>query len=329
VESSEKARATTSRCLAHGLTLTEVDRSNTMGRLGSWLTARDALPCILISTIVTGSIVWNAFSGLKWITPSPWVMVVVPIIVFGSVAVFFSTVFFNRIVVELATYFGLWAAFPISGVRLNYLAATLNFPLQDRLFAHLDSAIGFDWLTWASIAWSHPMFIKILILAYGSNIYQPFFVITIIAIWGPAGRNRELLTSTLFAYLLTVAISAVLPAFGPQRAFGIPSEWDSVLTALRHGTHVVLPYVGIVSFPSFHSSMAITLAASMRGNRIFFSAMSILNGLMLIATVPIGYHYLIDVLAGVAIGFASLYAVHLLEGRMTLFTATRDQIVSI
>jgi len=57
--------------------------------------------------------------------------------------------------------------------------------------------------------------------------------------------------------------------------------------------------------------------------------MSILNGLMLIATVPIGYHYLIDVLAGVAIGFASLYAVHLLEGRMTLFTATRDQIVSI
>jgi membrane-associated phospholipid phosphatase len=228
-------------------------------------------------------------------------------------------------VVELATYFGLWAAFPIFGVRLNYLAATLNFPLQDRLFAHLDSVVGFDWLTWASIAWSHPIFIKLLILAYRSNIFQPFFVIAFLAIWGPRGRNRELLTSTLFAYLLTVAIFAVLPAFGPQRAFGIPSEWDSVLTALRSGTHTLLPYVGIVSFPSFHSSMAITLAAAMRGNRVLFAAASILNGLMLIATVPIGYHYLIDVLAGVAIGLASLYAVRLLEDRMILSPVTRDQ----
>jgi membrane-associated phospholipid phosphatase len=307
--------------------LAGMNRSNAVRSLGALLTAQDAIPCLLIATIVVGSIAWNELSGLAWIPPSPWLTVLVPTFVFGCVAVLFSTVFSNRTVVELATYFALWAAFPIFGVRLNYLAATLDFPLQDKFFAHLDAAVGFDWLTWASIAWSHPVFIKILIWAYRSNIYQPFFVIAFLAIWGARGRNRELLTATLFSYLLTVAIFAILPAFGPQRAFGIPSEWDSVLSALRNGTHTLLPYVGIVSFPSFHSSMAITLAASMRGNRYLFAAASILNALMLIATVPIGYHYLIDVVAGVAIGLASLYAVRLLENRRILAPAGRDQAV--
>lgn len=282
---------------------------------------QDALPGALVGTIIIVSEVWNARTGLSWTPPSPWVTVAIPVIVFSCIATLFSTAYRNRIIAELATYYALWAAFPIFAVRLNYLAASLDFPLQDKLFTHLDSAIGFDWRTWASIAWSHPIFINLLILAYRTHILQPFFLIAFLAVWGPRGRNRELLTSTLFAYLLTVTLSAVLPAFGPQKVFGIPSEWDSVLTALRVGTHLQLPYVGIVSFPSFHASMAVTLAASMRGHRSLFGLALILNILMLIATVPIGYHYLIDVLAGLAIGAASIFAARLLEGRLILTPA--------
>jgi membrane-associated phospholipid phosphatase len=187
------------------------------------------------------------------------------------------------------------------------------------LFANADSAIGFDWRTWASLAWSHPVFINVLIWAYGSNIYQPFLLIVVLAFWGPRGRNRELLVATIFAYLITVEISTLLPAFGPNRVYGIPSEWDFVLRALRAGTQIPLHYVGNVTFPSFHASMAVTLTAGMRGNRYGFAVASIVNGLMLLATVPIGYHYLVDLIAGCMIGIGSLYAARLIENRMSPF----------
>jgi membrane-associated phospholipid phosphatase len=117
----------------------------------------------------------------------------------------------------------------------------------------------------------------------------------------------------VLAALLTVAVSAVLPAFGPQRVYGIVSAWDPVLTALRAGSHAQVPYVGIVSFPSFHASMAVILVLSMRGYRYGFAAAVVVNSFMLLATVPIGYHYFADVVAGCAFGLLALYAARLTE----------------
>ena len=282
--------------------------------------AEHTLPVASVAGIVIASLVWNARTGLTFVPALPPVALLIVTFAFCAIAVLFSTVWSHRAIVELATYFGLWGIFPIFAIRLNYLAATLNFPLQDTLFARADSALGFDWHTWASLAWSHPALINVLILCYRSNIYQPFVLILIFALWGPRGRNRELLTATVLASLLTVAVSAVLPAFGPYKAYGIASAWDPVLAALRAGSHMPLQYVGIVTFPSFHASMAVILAASMRGYRYGFVAAMIVNSLMLLATVPIGYHYFADIIAGCAIGFGSLYAANLAANRTKAFT---------
>jgi membrane-associated phospholipid phosphatase len=289
------------------------------GRAPHWintmLRAPDALPVALVLCIVIASFVWNLRVGLIWTPELPLLPLLAVPATFLAVIAIFSTVYSNRVIVELATYFGLWGVFPVFGVRLNYLAATLDFPLQDKLFARADAAFGFDWRTWASAAWSHPAFIKILNVAYQSNLFQPFFLIVAFALWGPRGRNRELLTATVFAALATVAIFAIFPAFGPNRVYGIPSGWDSVLEALRMRTHVPLHYVGIVTFPSFHASMAVLLAAATRDYRYVFVVSAVVNGLMLIATVPIGYHYLVDVFVGCAIALGSLYIAQLTGDR--------------
>jgi hypothetical protein len=78
-----------------------------------------------------------------------------------------------------------------------------------------------------------------------------------------------------------------------------------------------LHYVGIVTFPSFHASMAVLLAAATRDYRRVFVVSALVNGLMLIATVPIGYHYLVDVFAGCAIALGSLYIAQLTGERAT------------
>ncbi len=292
---------------------------NALGHLGleralRWCnrqaSAEHTLPIALVAGITIASLLWNERVGLTFVPELPLATYMITIFVFFGIAVIFSTVWSHRVIVELATYFALWGTFPIFAIRLNYLAATLDFPLRDMLFARADSALGFDWRTWASLAWSHPALINILVFCYRSNVYQPLIVVLIVAIWGPRGRNREIITATAIASLLTVVVSALLPAFGPYRAYGIASGWDAVLAALRAGTHAPLQYVGIVTFPSFHASMAVILAASMRGYRYVFPVAVIVDSFMLLATVPIGYHYLVDVIAGCAIGFGALFAAH-------------------
>ena len=288
-----------------------LNRYGTRGRTAYWVSAAansaEALPVALVAGIAIVTLLWNLNARLTWTPAVPLPTVLVAAAVFVSIAVVFSTVMSNRVIVELAAYYGLWAIFPLFCVRLNYLTATLSFPLRDALFARADSVLGFDWRTWSSVAWSHPVFIKVLEVAYESNIYQPFILVLFFALWGPRGRNREFLTATVVAALVTVIIAAVLPAFGPNRVYGIASGWDSILEALRAGSHQPLHYVGIVTFPSFHASMALILTTSVRSNRYALMVASLVNGLMLIATVPIGYHYLVDIIAGCAIGLGSIY----------------------
>jgi membrane-associated phospholipid phosphatase len=114
------------------------------------------------------------------------------------------------------------------------------------------------------------------------------------------------MVATIVALLTTVAIGAVMPAFGPNEIYGIPSAWSDVLHSLRAGTHTPLKYVGIITFPSFHATMAVMWTLAMREMRYGFYVVALVNVLMLLACMPIGYHYLVDVIAGGMIGFGSL-----------------------
>lgn len=269
----------------------------------------DMFPFTLIAAIVVASLAWNAHVGLRWEPTLPLSTLVTVTLAFSIIAAMFSTAWSNRTIVELATYYCLWFNFSYFGVRLNYLAATLDFPLQDKLFARADLALGFDWLAWSSIAFSHPVVADILALAYRSMYVQCLVVVVILALWGARGRNREFLTSAIFAYLLTIAVATVLPSFGPRSILALTSPWDPVLHALRAGIDTPLPYAGIVSFPSYHASMAFLLAMAMRDNRSGFVVASLLNSLMLLSAIPMGGHFLVDVIAGCAIGAVSHYAV--------------------
>jgi membrane-associated phospholipid phosphatase len=273
----------------------------------------DALPIALVSAMGLTTVSWNSYAALTWQTPIAVVAVIIIPCAFFLLSAIYSFVLPNRLLAEIALYFALWAVFPIFGIQLSYLAATLDLPLRDKLFTDADAALGFDWRTWASLAWRYPTFIKVLIWSYQSNLYQPLGLVLIFSIFGPRGRNREFLSAMAVASIATVILAGLLPTFGPNEVYGIPSGWHTVLSALRARTHEPLPYVGIVSFPSYHASMAVILTAVTRSYRWAFVASSIVNGLMLIATIPIGYHYLVDLIAGCVIAAGALYIVQRVE----------------
>jgi hypothetical protein len=119
-----------------------------------------------------------------------------------------------------------------------------------------------------------------------------YWSLAIFAVWGPRGRNRELLTSVLVALLATVAISMFLPVIGPADTRGFATLQGDIIRALRSGSATPLTYVGIISFPSLHTVMAILFAVAHRDNRWSFPIFLTLNLLMLTAIPYSGNRYL-------------------------------------
>jgi membrane-associated phospholipid phosphatase len=68
---------------------------------------------------------------------------------------------------------------------------------------------------------------------------------------------------------------------------------------------------GVVTFPSFHAAMALMTAYAFRDVRWLFGPICIWSGLTLLATMPIGGHYAVDVVAGAGVWsiFALLHRV--------------------
>jgi membrane-associated phospholipid phosphatase len=132
----------------------------------------------------------------------------------------------------------------------------------------------------------------------------------------------------LISTVATVVISAFLPAAGAYRAYGVLPNASGYIAALcdvlhflpdfdavRSGALRTLsgPLDGIIQFPSFHTVVAVTAAwATWRTPWIGFLN-ALLTALVLLSTLPIGSHHLMDVAGGVAVSAFGIYAASRLE----------------
>jgi len=109
-------------------------------------------------------------------------------------------------------------------------------------------------------------------------------------------RLPELVTQSVVALVLAIAICALIPALGPAYDSGVAGNDNVAALLLRSGGYPS-EVAGIVAFPSVHTAMAVFYIYAQR-QLLTFWPMAVLNILMLI-TVPIsGDHYLIDMVAG-------------------------------
>jgi len=110
------------------------------------------------------------------------------------------------------------------------------------------------------------------------------------------------------------------PAFGPIPSYGIEGELYERLgpggkaflpdfLALRQGHFASFDLgkmEGVVTFPSFHCVLAVLTAWALAPVRWVGAPAILLNGIVVVSTVPVGGHYIADIVAGLAIGLASL-----------------------
>ncbi len=220
---------------------------------------------------------------------------------------------------------GCIAIFAIGSVGLvfTYLATAAALPLRDAVLARLDGDLGFNWLDFLGTANHHPLLARVLERAYASTAPLTEGVIVWLTIRGNGERLSEFLAMLCLASVGLAVGMVLVPAAGAfvyfapaQHLFdnfaGQGEMWPflDAFNALRDGslTKIDLSSVqGVVSFPSFHTMLGILITYALRDTKPLFMAVAAINAVMIVSTLPVGGHYLADVIAGAAICAAAIY----------------------
>jgi hypothetical protein len=224
---------------------------------------------------------------------------------------------------------------PVLMTPLTYVAAAANLPMQDAALHALDRALGFDWMAWFNFFYERHALLAVTVLAY-SMIGWPVFGVPIVLGWTRRYRRlQEFTMAFAIALVTTTVISALVPAMGtydllkfmPDPEVFTPGAYLAQLHDLplvRDGTlrHLSLENLaGIVTFPSFHAAAAALYLWAFWPVRWAGPAAAVANIAMLAATPIGGGHYLIDIIAGIAVAAGAIAAATAITNRLTRRTA--------
>jgi len=225
-----------------------------------------------------------------------------------------------------ATAFLQMTLFTLSGVVLAYALAAQSGPLWDDRLAAADRAIGFDWPVLLHLLDKAPAAIWVLGLAYHSLTVQMIVVIVVLSGLSKFDTLRTTVCAAILSGFVTILISGLTPAMGnlfdPAHYRHL---WPSVawlerglIAGLRDGSHHTLDLtilMGIVSFPSFHATLAGIFIWAFRT----IPRLAIPGGtwaiLTIVATPVFGGHYGADVIMGLILAPPAIAAAHGLTRR--------------
>ena len=205
---------------------------------------------------------------------------------------------------------------------LSYVAAKLNWPLQDQALLAIDRALGLDPEPIARYVNDHPWLADCLARGYGLIKLPLLGIPVVLALTAHYMRLQLFMLAMSLALAVTIAISAVVPAIGtywglqlsaahfPEINTAVYAGQLRDILALRDGSlHELQLFflAGIVSFPSFHAASAVLYMWALWPVRGLGGIAAALNLLMIAATPVIGAHYVIDVAGGIAVAAASIW----------------------
>lgn len=195
------------------------------------------------------------------------------------------------------------------------LELRLHFPLADSALRTADLALGIDGV--AVVDWlertGHWIF---TVLAPPYNLTIPaFFGSMLVLSW--IGDRVEAWRAA-FCFVGTLLTTCLIAMFAPAKGLGVwaPAALNARLPeqAMRtfwthfdsfySGSDPVLRLQvvdGVISFPSFHCIVGFLVLAMWRKNIVTLSIAAVWLAIMLLATLPGGGHYVVDLLAGFAV----------------------------
>ncbi len=203
-------------------------------------------------------------------------------------------------------------AFGVTAGVLTYPVAAIGGPLRDDMFIAFERSIGIDWPSLATHMTAFPALNFVWAVAYMSSLPQIAVAVLVLGFAGRHDRLSAYLSLILATLLCTLSLFMLAPALGPIPSYAIGGDLYARLgeggksflpdfLALRAGRFAIFDLgklEGIITFPSFHCALAILTGWALAPVRWFGTPVIVLNGLVILSTVPQGGHYVADILAG-------------------------------
>ena len=165
---------------------------------------------------------------------------------------------------------------------------------------------------------------------YNSMTWQPFAFIVITAVVGKVRNLAKFVTAWGLGLLGCIAPFHWFPALSPMIYYGVaqgempghqtdlPWRFLPVMEGMRDGSIRAIDLeclTGMVTIPSFHACAATILAWAFWEYRWLRWPFLVLNIGMALAAVPIGSHYIIDIIFGITVGVLAAYGATALSSR--------------
>jgi len=208
-------------------------------------------------------------------------------------------------------WFGLFMCWSMYGSIASLMAQS---EIRDAWLIAADRAlVGIDVSVWMERFISVPLTTFMVVVYAGFFVYMPL-LIGWFSSWGMRRALREYLLALIFACFFGYLGYTLVPAIGPmfaQRDLYSVDIWKNPAARAAQGVLQFIDSNRIKRdcFPSMHSCLSVLslLFAWRWERRLFWGMLPFVLGL-LVSTLYLRYHYLVDVIAGVALAWGSFRA---------------------
>lgn len=213
---------------------------------------------------------------------------------------------------------GLMAATCLAFGVATYPILSFTSGWNDEYLNNIDLFIGFDWLYLVEIVQDHRWFSSMVGMSYETIALQPTLIIVLLAVMGMNHRVHHFVAATI----ITLAITVILVYFVPAKSAAVQflgedtpglsfasSGHIPIINDLRAGIYPSIDInslAGLIAFPSFHAAASVIYAWAALPIHWVRGPIIILNAFMMLASLLVGGHYLIEIIGGVVIALLAI-----------------------
>ena len=251
---------------------------------------------------------------------------VAPFLMF-SLIIFMAGIYYRlyrneKTIASTLIVLGIFIAFSYVSLLLNYSFIGMDRPFIDAWLADIDQRLGFVWPDAVAFVQRYPLLDSLSTAAYASSLPQLALLIPILGLSGKTWILDKLILSVFLSLAITLAIWAAYPSLGSATYFyqqGYDVDYSGLVLGKDYVDAMLEIYngidrqlslsdlEGIVSFPSFHTVLALLGILASWHVRYLRWPYLVLNCLVILSVPVDGSHHMIDVPGGIAVGLMSFY----------------------
>ena len=217
------------------------------------------------------------------------------------------------------------ACYALTAMSVSVLVTAVQFTPFATIDARLsawDQALRVDLPALMRWTYARPVWRAVLQAAYPALNLEVIAVPCAALFFHDRRRTRVYIYAIAYSAFLADLFYYFFPSSGPASLLRSPYfSTEQHLTALKfyqvhHFEPVETLLGGMIAFPSMHVVWACLVTYAALPRKLFFYPIAALNVLVILSTVLLGWHFLVDALAGMALAAVSLGLAELSHARL-------------